>query len=96
MESDAMTIREHLGRRSQLMFNLTLSAFAASLLGFLQRWPLRVAIAWWALSLVALVAFIVAAGRMARCPRCSFKFNPEADRCAGCGVNFGDPMPPAR
>jgi hypothetical protein len=95
MESDAMTIREHLGRRSQLMFNLTMSAFVASLFGFLQRWPLRVAIAWWALSLAALVAFIVVGSRMARCPRCGSKFNPDADQCAGCGIDFGDPMPPA-
>jgi len=96
MESDAMTIREHLGRRSQLMFNLTISAFAASLFGFLQRWPLRVAVAWWAISLIALVAFILLGARMARCPRCGSKFNPDAEQCAGCGVDFGDPMPPAR
>ena len=90
-----MTIREHLGRRSQLMFNLTMSAFVASLFGFLQRWPLKVAIAWWALSLVALVTFIVVDARMARCPRCRSKISPDADQCAKCGIDFGEPMTPA-
>jgi hypothetical protein len=95
MESGAITIREHLRRRSQVVFNLTMSAFVASLLGLLHKWPLTVTIYWWALSLVALVTFIVIGARMARCPRCRSKIRPEADQCAGCGVDFGDPMPPS-
>jgi len=90
-----MTIRAHLRRSSQVTFNLTMSAFAASLFGLLQKWPPMVAIVWWALSLVALVTFIVVGARRARCPRCGSKISPEADQCAGCGVNFGEPMPPA-
>jgi hypothetical protein len=89
-----MTIREHLRRRSRVMFNLTMSAFVASLFGLLQKWPLTVVISWWALSLVALVTFIVIGARMARCPRCGSKISPDAEQCAGCGINFGDPMPP--
>ena len=90
-----MTIREQLGRRSRVMFNLTISAFVASLFGFLQKWPLTVAIAWWALSLVALVTFIVVGARMPRCPRCGTKISSNADQCAGCGIDFEEPMPPA-
>jgi hypothetical protein len=77
------------------MFNLTMSAAVASFFGFVQKWPLMEAVAWWALSLLALVMFIVFAARMARCPRCSSKISPEADQCAACGVDFGEPMPPA-
>ena len=96
MKSGTMTIREHLERRSRVMFNLTVSAFAASLFGLLQKWPLMAFIAWWALSLVALITFAVVGARMARCPRCVSKISPDADQCAGCGVDFGDPMPPAK
>jgi hypothetical protein len=92
MESGAMTIREHLGRRSRVMFNLTIAAAVASFLGFVQRWPLTVAVAWWTGSVVALIALIVVGARMARCPRCGSNFSPDADQCAGCGVNFGEPM----
>jgi len=75
-----------------VVLNLTMSAFLAGLFGLLQRWPLMVAIAWWALSLVALVTFIVIGARMARCPRCGSKISPNADQCAGCGVSFDEPM----
>jgi hypothetical protein len=92
MEPEAMTIREHLRRRSQVLFNLTTLAFVASLLGLLHKWPLTVTIYWWALSLGILVTFIVIGARMARCPRCSSKISHDADQCAGCGVDFGEPM----
>jgi len=71
------------------MFNLTVSAFAASLFGLLQKWPLMAFIAWWALSLVALITFAVVGASVS-------KISPDADQCAGCGVDFGDPMPPAK
>jgi hypothetical protein len=94
MESEAVTTRAHLGRRSRLMFNLTMWTAGASFLGFLQKWPLTVAIAWWVLCLVALFTFIVVGARKARCPGCDAKISDNADQCAGCGVNFGEPMPP--
>jgi len=95
MKSGTMTIREHLERRSRVMFNLTVSAFVASLFGFVQKWPLMAALAWWAVSLVALVTFIVVGARMARCPRCSSKISPDADQCEGCGTGLGESMPPS-
>lgn len=94
MESEAITIREHLGRRSRVMFNLTMSAFAASFLGFLQKWPLMAAFVCWGLSLAALITFIIVGARMARCPRCRFKIGHHADQCVRCGVDFGEPLQP--
>jgi hypothetical protein len=77
-----------------MVLNLTMLVFVAAMLGLLHKWPLTVTISWWALSLVTLVTFIFIGARMARCPRCSSKISHDADQCAGCGVDFGEPMPP--
>ena len=72
------------------MFNLAVSA-SQLVVSPLQKWPLM------AFILVGALACRfdhVCRGRrgMARCPRCVSKISPDADQCAGCGVDFGDPM----
>jgi hypothetical protein len=96
VESATMTIREHLRRRSRVMFALAMAALLSSLVPcFIPWWPDLAAHAWWAFWMMALAAFVVVGARM-RCPRCGSKINPDAGNCAGCGIDFGEQMPAAR
>jgi DNA-directed RNA polymerase subunit RPC12/RpoP len=89
-----MTIREHFKRRSQWIFVLAMAGLLASLVPTFRPWWLDwVAHAWWAFWMLAVAAVIVVGERMTRCPRCGSKTDQNAEKCAGCGVSFEEPMP---